>query len=311
MNDTNTETNQTNMDTNQTPTPAVTPATPVATPVVAATPAVAPVVAATPAVAPAPAKKADTLKIPAGKFTHTELAQLNGKTNQQVWTRYQAMVKGKIILSAGTRPPKNGRGKPSLLWELNPNPPVQTDVVVATAPIATAASPAVTPAQPAVAPTEPTIEAAGETVVLPTEAQQEAAADANTNPAPENKGNDGNEPPAGGTPAGDAPTAQTADTATVTVEVARVEPTPEPTPAPAPAETPAEPVADTCPACQHQLVAHNDATGVMVGCYQPKSICPTAEHPEGHGSTIAKALDALHDKWDHLVNKLNPAPAVS
>ena len=284
-----------------------TPATPVAAvtpeavaPVAANTPA-APVVAAitaTPApavVAAEPAKKADTLKIPAGEFTHTDLAQANGRTNQQVWTRYQAMVKSGILIRPkrqladgrtidATRPPKSGKGKPSLLWMINPNPPTGQ------AAIPTAAAPAV--ATPA-AQTAPTVEAAA--------------------PAPEPPKNDGNEPPAGGTPA--------VDTATVTIEVARVEaipalpPTPEAQPpvvepvkgiaAPVAAET----ITEQCPACQHNLTGRADKTGVMVGCDQPKKICPTAERVEAHGATIKSAIATLHGKWDKLVQGLKPVAA--
>lgn len=295
MTETNNETAQTNMDTNQNPTPAA-PATPAVAPEVAATAPATPEVAATPATpapaavaTPAPAKKADTLVIPAGSFTHTDLARANGKTNQQVWTRYQALVKSGTIIRDGERKPAGGKGKPSLLWKLNPNGPN---------PVPTAPAPVVAAAQPA----------ADNTVVLPTEAQMEAAADATpvveaaapavepATPAPEPPKD---EPPQGGTPV--------AAEATVTVEVARVEATPEATPAPAvnPA-TPAETIEEACPACQNHLTAHNDATGVMVGCYQPAAVCPTAEPVEGHGSTLKTAIATLHEKWDKLVGKMTP-----
>jgi hypothetical protein len=232
------------------------------------------------------------LVIPAGSFTHTDLARANGKTNQQVWTRYQALVKSGTIIRDGERKPAGGKGKPSLLWKLNPNGPN---------PVPTAPAPVVATAQPAADPN----------VVLPTEAQMEAAADAApvveaaapaapavepAAPAPEPPKD---EPPQGGTPV--------AAEATVTIEVARVEATPEAAPAPAvnPA-TPAETIEEACPACQNHLTAHNDATGVMVGCYQPAAVCPTAEPVEGHGSTLKAALSTLHDKWDKLVGNVKP-----
>ncbi len=297
------------MDTNATPAPAtpVEAATAPATPVVAEnvtapaaveTPA-APVAAQTPAtpapaaVVPTPAKKADTLKIPAGSFTHTDLARLNGKTNQQVWTRYQAMVKSGVIIRDGERKPAGGKGKPSLLWKINPNPPANV-----TAPTATPAAPVTQPADDnVVLPTEAQIEAAQAPVV---EAAVEPAVEPAA-PAPEPPKD---EPPQGGTPA--------VDTATVTVEVARVEATPEAAAPAAPAvnpATPAETIEEACPACQNHLTAHNDATGVMVGCYQPAAVCSTAEPVEGHGNTIKAAVATLHDKWDKLVAAMKPAAA--
>ena len=310
------------MDTNTQNTPA--------TPVVAAPEAVAPVVAAETVAAPVvvetvvaptvvaavaaaapvavatePAKKADTLKIPAGSFTHTDLARLNGKTNQQVWTRYQAMVKSGLIIRDGERKPAGGKGKPSLLWKVNPNPPANVTVPTIGAP-----APA---AQPA----------ADDNVVLPTEAQIEAAqapiVEAAAEPTVEAAA------PAPEPPKDEPPTAPPAATnageQTVTVEVARVEATPTPAETPAiepvagivepvtptiPAETP---IAEECPACQHALVARNDATGVMVGCNQPIAICPTPERVEAHGNTLKGAIENLHGKWDKLVGALKPVAA--
>lgn len=87
-----------------------------------------------------------TLKFPSGKFTHTELAQHNGKTNQQVWTAYQAAIKDGTIIAAGERPNLSGKGKPSRLWEVNPNKGV------ATTPLAVVAVPTVAPVVKVVTP---------------------------------------------------------------------------------------------------------------------------------------------------------------
>jgi|SRR5579862_995576 len=76
-----------------------------------------------------------TLKFPSGKFTHTELALHNGKTNQQVWTAYQAAIKDGTIISAGERPNPSGKGKASKLWEVNPNKGVATTPLTAVAPV--------------------------------------------------------------------------------------------------------------------------------------------------------------------------------
>jgi hypothetical protein len=304
------------MDTNANPTPAtpVEAVTAPAAPVVVETPA-APVAAVTPAtpapaaVVPEPAKKADTLKIPAGSFTHTDLARLNGKTNQQVWTRYQAMVKSGLIIRDGERKPAGGKGKPSLLWKVNPNPPANVTV-------------------PTIAPSAPVTQAADPNVVLPTEAQMEAAADAApvveaaaapTEPVVETAA-PAPEPPKDEPPTA-TPAATNAGEQTVTVEIARVEATPTPAEPPViepvagivepvtptiPAETP---IAEACPACQHNLVARSDATGIMVGCNQPAEVCHTAERVEGHGATLKGAIATLHDKWDKLVGNMKPAVA--
>ena len=291
------------------PVVAVTPAAPVVVETVVAPTVVAAVAAAAPvAVATEPAKKADTLKIPAGSFTHTDLARLNGKTNQQVWTRYQAMVKSGLIIRDGERKPAGGKGKPSLLWKVNPNPPANVTVPTIGAP-APAAQPAAD--DNVVLPTEAQIEAAQAPVVeaaVAAEPTVEAAA-----PAPE--------PPKDEPPTA-PPAATNAGEQTVTVEVARVEATPTPAELPViepvagiaePTVTPTipaeAPIEETCPACQHNLVARNDATGVMVGCNQPAEICHTAERVEGHGSNLRGAIATLHDKWDKLVGAMKPAAA--
>ena len=312
------------MDTNANPIPATPVEAVAATPVVAETPAApvvvetvvaptvvvetvvaAPVVAAVAAAAPVavatePAKKLDTLKIPAGSFTHTDLARLNGKTNQQVWTRYQAMVKSGLIIRAGERKPAGGKGKPSLLWTVNPNPPANVTVPTIGAPA-------------------PVAQAADDNVVLPTEAQIEAA-QAPLEPTVEAAVPAAPEPPKDEPPTA-PPAATNAGEQTVTVEIARVEATPEVAQPPViePVTGIVEPVIptipaeaaidETCPACQHNLVARNDASGVMVGCNQPIAVCPTTERVEGHGSNLKGAIATLHDKWDKLVGAMKPVVA--
>jgi hypothetical protein len=63
-----------------------------------------------------------TLKLPAGSFSHTDLAVANGKTNQQIWVEYSRLRKEGIIISAGTR--SNGKGKPTSLWKVADGVPV-------------------------------------------------------------------------------------------------------------------------------------------------------------------------------------------
>ena len=57
-----------------------------------------------------------TLKFPNGTFTHSTLAEFNGKTNQKIWSEYSRLRKEGIIVSAGTK--SGGKGKPTLLWKL-------------------------------------------------------------------------------------------------------------------------------------------------------------------------------------------------
>lgn len=62
-----------------------------------------------------------SLKFPAGEFTHTELAQFNGKSNQTVWARYLKARQTGQIVSAGTRKTEGSKGTPALLWKVNPH----------------------------------------------------------------------------------------------------------------------------------------------------------------------------------------------
>ena len=101
----------------------------------------------------------ETLKFPKSEFTHTELAQANGKTNQQVWNAYQKAIKDGIIVSAGTRKNPKGKGKPSLLWKVAEGTPVPLVDKVVVAPTAVAAEVKTEAAAPIV-PTEPVIEPA-------------------------------------------------------------------------------------------------------------------------------------------------------
>ena len=144
-----------------------------------------------------------SLQFPTGQFTHTELAKLNGKTNQQVWTRYQKAIKDGQIIRDGERKTPGAKGKPSLLWKVNPNyvPPAPAPVVAPATPVtvngasviitavlaATAATvePPVVPSEPVITPavtpepapvaSVPVVVVEDEGVVLPTEAEIEAA----------------------------------------------------------------------------------------------------------------------------------------
>ena len=279
-----------------------------------------------------------TLKFPSGEFTHTELAKLNGKTNQQVWTRYQLAIKNGQILKAGERKTA-GKGKPSLLWKLNPNyvapvVPVTPAVTPATAPAATAPATPVAPA--ATVPTEPVVQTAGDSVVLPTEAEIEAAVGPAT-PAAEVLPPVAPAAPADTTPAVEtviataveaaAPAADTTMTEALAaqpiVAAAIVEAILPPAPA-AEAPVAAEPVTATvevarvenqtvipegvtqldelCPVCQNKLFSVPDATGIMVWCAQPATVCKANENPAFHADTAAKAAAGLIERWTKLMS---------
>ena len=238
------------------------------------------------------------LKFPTGEFTHTELAKFNGKTNQQVWTRYQQAIKDGVIVSAGNRA-SAGKGKPSKLWKVNPNPtvpvavsptPAAPSAVPVTTPAATPTSAEVVPTEPivvpAAAPAVPTTPPPAPAVkVQPTQLQDVAPA---TPPAP-------------------------AEPVTATVEVLKIEAPAAPTTGTRralfnveggesnPATKDARVLTDTCPFCNHPLSAIDDATGTMVWCTQPLEICPSRENPFGHGKNEKDAVESLHDKWDKLV----------
>lgn len=87
-----------------------------------------------------------TFKFPTGDFSHTDFAKLNGVTNQQVWTVYSAARKSGQIIPANPPERKNaGKGKPTLMWIVNPNY-VAPVVPVTPATPATPATATVTPA---------------------------------------------------------------------------------------------------------------------------------------------------------------------
>lgn len=54
---------------------------------------------------------------------------------------------------------------------------------------------------------------------------------------------------------------------------------------------------NVCPVCKKNLMAWKDATGVMVQCMQPASVCSSAEHPFGHGKNEKDAYETLTAKW--------------
>lgn len=264
---------------------------------------------------------AENLKFPSGEFTHTELAKHNGKTNQQVWTRYQAAIKSGQIVTAGERA-SAGRGKPSKLWKLDPNW-VAPVVPVVVAP----ATPATPPAPVAPAPTAPAASApeADENIVLPTEEQIAAATAPVASPAPAPVAEVTPAPEVTATPAVvetpatvvETPAAEVAASIPPVV-IAEVTPAPEVIPAVAEAAAPevvtnivtptasaqvanARTMKETCPVCKSPLFSIDDATGVMVWCGQSIEVCSSTENPYGHGRNEKEALEVLNQKWDRAM----------
>jgi len=222
-----------------------------------------------------------SLTFPTGEFTHTELAQLNKQTNQQVWVRYQEAIKNGTIISAGNRPSVSGKGKPSKLWKVNPNPPSPV-TVSAPAPVA-----AVAP----VIPTEPVVVPA----VAPVTTTPEVVAPVEVTPVPE--------PIPAAAPVVAAPVVETPSVeAPMIVEVARIESSTEaevkPFSLPAEVLKDVRTLTEVCPICKNPLSAMNDATGIIVWCGKSREICPSAENPFGHSNTDKNAYEILMQKWD-------------
>lgn len=212
----------------------------------------------------------ETLKFPSGEFTHSELAVLNGKTNQQVWVQYQAAIKSGIIVSAGTRS-SSGRGKPSKLWRLASgqpipiasNPPVEVKPkIVSVSPVIVPTSfpsipkpekikeiPSLKPAKP------PTVIVVEEVPIIDVEA---------------------------------------IDNVETIVEVVR--------------EirklvlTNTRMIKEVCPVCKNPLMAGNDNTGVIVWCNQDAKGCKSSENPFGHGRNEKEAFFILTEKWTRAMS---------
>lgn len=92
-----------------------------------------------------------TFKFPTGDFSHSEFAALNKVTNQQVWTVYSAARKSGEIIPATPPERKNaGKGKPTLMWIVNPNYVAPVVPVTPAPAVPTVAT--VTPALPATPP---------------------------------------------------------------------------------------------------------------------------------------------------------------
>jgi hypothetical protein len=206
----------------------------------------------------------DTLKFPKGEFTHTELAQANGKTNQQVWIAYQKAIKDGVIVSAGSRPNLSGKGKPSKIWKVADGQPVpleeakpvvvvevrpKTQVISSMFPVGAVVANLITEVDEALPVVTPT--------VAPT-AVKKVVADTSVKV---NK--DGG----------------------VTVVRNSV---PD-----------AEKTDYKCPMCGATILSRNTATGVRVWCCGDGPIpCPCHESPFGHANNVKNAFEILSEKYN-------------
>lgn len=203
------------------------------------------------------------LKFPAGEFTHTMLAEHNGATNQQVWTRYQDAIKDKTIIFIGERQ-VSGKGKPSKWWKLN-------DGSQASAPVEkTEVKP-----KPVVAKikTIPTVKVTPPVVKPKT----------TTKPIEEIR-----------------PVVQALHTTEEPEVVQREEPLPvAPGVNPFAMTSGPEKSNFKCPRCTHDLITWTTARGVFVQCNQPFDVCNISENAEGFGRNEKSAYTILCQKFGH------------
>ena len=213
----------------------------------------------------------ETLKFPNGLFTHTELAQLNGKTNQQVWVRYQQAIKDGIIVSAGERPNVTGRGKPSRIWKLNGGQPVTVVTVVSDSVVTNIVSP--TPAAVVVNNVGPKKKEKKGAKTAPKEAPMSL------------------------------PSIQPA--VAPVVVVATVAEVPEVVvPKDNVIKNPEGRLTDfLCPVCNQKLVAFDYNHGVKLWCSQTIEVCKSSENPFGFSNNDKNAYEVLCSKWSFAMGK--------
>ena len=216
----------------------------------------------------------ETLKFPTGVFSHTEFAVLNGKTNQQVWTRYSAAREsGEIVPATPPTRKKSGKGKPELVWVLNPNYVAPVVSVNTTAPVVKV--------KKAIKPE--------------VKAHVEAEVKRLANQTPDVVEVVRIEPAV-------APVVQVPTPAPV-MNIEVKESTPATEPVVVKQVEGAQVMKEKCPVCSSNLFSVNDATGVMVWCGQPTEICNVSESPSGHGKRASDAYETLMEKWTPLLTK--------
>ena len=210
------------------------------------------------------------LQFPKGEFTHTELAQANGKTNQQVWTAYQAAINAGIIVSTGLRPNPSGKGKPSKIWKVadgQPVPLVDKVVVVKVIPtepvplVKISEQPKVTLPAPAIVAVQKALnEAVNELPPIePTTAPVVEVLHTEIDTEPEVE-------------------QLSRNVQALTCQVVEIE--------------------DVCPFCKTKLLSVKTDGGYKVWCsVNDFKICSSSENPYGCANTIKNAVEILNEKF--------------
>lgn len=206
-------------------------------------------------------------KIPTTDFTHSEMAELNGVTNQKVWPEYSRLRAEGFIVSAGVR---KGTGKPTGVWKVADGHTIVTDTT-AQKPVTPKAVKVPKPEVVAV-PIDsiPKVVAKKITVtelpiVQPTVAPSAAPFEVEEGGPAENTG--------GETIVEEKPIVQNLNTNEV-IEVDY-----------------------KCSICGTKCLAQNDNTGVMVWCPSRAEACYPHENPYGHGNNVKNAWETLCQKY--------------
>lgn len=215
-------------------------------------------------------------KIPTTDFTHSEMAELNGVTNQKVWQEYSRLRAEGFIISAGVR---KGTGKPTGVWKVADGHEIITDVTFLAIQSASRVHRVQKPAKLVVlkdvVEMDKTIEEKSNFIKL-AEAIMEIPSLPKVNPtaAPfEVEENGPAENTGGETIVEEKPIVQNLNTNEV-IEVDY-----------------------KCSICGTKCLAQNDNTGVMVWCPSKAEACYPHENPYGHGNNVKNAWETLCQKY--------------
>ena len=269
-----------------------------------------------------------TLQYPATDFTQKELATINGKSNQQVWTTMQNNLADGTFIRVPARPTVAGKkGKPAQQYRFVPNPADRVPLITAAVPsiqkkIAEAAAAALAAAAAAAPVVVATVAPAADATAAPAPTADATPAPvenvvatpvADATPAPVIEAIVPVVAIEPATPAVETPApvieavvevapveaAVAPEPEAATVEVLRVEPTPEPI------KTVADETITTdtpCPSCGHNLSAVAVGDGYTVWCSQGNEVCPIPDISQ-HSDTVAHATAELVEKWNRLLGK--------
>jgi hypothetical protein len=207
-------------------------------------------------------------KIPAGEFTHTEMAELNGVKNQAVWSEYKRLRDEGFIVSAGIR---KGIGKPTGIWKVADGKIIITDTT-----LSSVKTTKMVKVKPVI--TTPVVVATVEQEVKPTELPTAVEMTNNTEILPVVE------------PA-------KAPELVETVEVVEVVQRPI-------VKCLTCEITETdflCPFCKNKLVSMETETGVRLWCrINDFKICSCSENPYGHSNNIKNAYEILCQKYGHV-----------